>query len=93
MFPGHLMSLCGDIGWPACSLDLNPCNFFLWGYLMSEVYINRPRSIEQLKDTIRQENTANPHEMTCKVIDNFHEHLQQCVDNNGPHLTDLIFKT
>ena len=55
--------------------------------------INRPRSIEQLKDAIRQEITAIPHEMTRRVIDNFRECLRQCVDNNGSHLTDLIFKT
>ena len=73
MFPGHLISLRGDIGWPAQirSPDFNPCNFFLWGYLESKVYINHPCSIEQLKDSIRQEITAIPHERTCQVIDNF----------------------
>ena len=75
------------------SLDLNPCDFFLWGYLKSKVYSNRPQSIEKLKDTIRQEITAIPHEMTRRVIDNFRERLRQCVHNNGSHLTDLIFKT
>ena len=93
MFPGHLISLRGDIGWLACSPDLNLCNFFLWRYLKSKVYSNRPQSIEQLKDAIRQEITAIPHEMTRWVIDNFHERLQQCVDNNESHLMDLIFKT
>ena len=73
--------------------DLNPCDFFLWEYLKSKVYSNRPQSIEQRKDAIRQEITAIPHEMTRWVIDNFHERLWQCVDNNGSHLTDLIFKT
>ena len=93
MFPGYLISLRGDIGWPDRSSDSNPCDFFLWGYLKSKVYSNRPQSIEQLKDAIRQEITAIPHEITRRVIDNFHERLQQCVDNNGSHLTDLIFKT
>ena len=67
--------------------------FFLWGYLKSKVYSNRPQTIEQIKDAIRQEITAIPHEMTRRVIDNFRERLWQCVDNNGSHLTDLIFKT
>ena len=73
--------------------DLNLCDFFLWGYLKSKVYSNCPQSIEQLKDAIRQEITAIPHEMTRRVIDNFRERLRQCVDNKGSHLTDLIFKT
>ena len=82
MFPGHLISLRVDIGWPARSPDLNLCNFFLCGYFKSKVYINRPRSIEQLKDAIRQEITVIAHEMTCQVIYNFCERLRQCVDNN-----------
>ena len=65
----------------------------LWGYLKSKVYSNRPQSIEELKDAIRQEIASIPHEMIRRVIDNFRERLQQCVDNNGSHLTDLIFKT
>ena len=36
---------------------------------------------------------AIPQEMIHRVIDNFHERLQQCVDNDGKHLVDLIFKT
>ena len=93
MFPDHLILLRGDIGWPAHSSDLNPCNFFLWGYLKSKVYSNRPQSIEQLKDAIHQEATAILHEMICRVIDNFRERLRQCADNNGSHLTDFISKT
>ena len=87
MFPGHLISLRGDISWSIHSPYLNPCNFFLWGYLKSKVYIDRPCSIEQLKHSICQEITAILHEMTHQVIDYFHEHLWQCVDNNGSHLT------
>ena len=68
-------------------------HFFLWGSLKSKVFSNRPQSIEQLKAAIRQEITAILHEMTRQVIDNFRERLRQCVDNNGSHLTDLIFKT
>lgn len=29
MFPGWLVSLRGDIGWPARSPDLSMCDFFL----------------------------------------------------------------
>ena len=76
MFLGHLISLRGDLGWPVRSLDLNPCNFFLWEYLKSKAYINCPRSIEQLKDAIRQEITAISHEMTRHVIENFRERLR-----------------
>ena len=31
--------------------------------------------------------------ITRKAMDNFHERLQDCVINNGRHLSDVIFKS
>jgi len=93
IFPGHLISLCGDIGWPARSPDLNPCDFFLWGHIKAKVYVRRPGTIEQLKEAIRLEVAAIPPAMTRKAMDNFRERLQQSVINNGCHLSDVIFKS
>ena len=42
MFPGRPISLRGDVNWPARSPDFSPCDFFLWGYMQSKVYIKRP---------------------------------------------------
>jgi len=42
MFPGHVISLRGDIRWPPRSPDLTPCDFYLWGYLKAKVYEQRP---------------------------------------------------
>ena len=67
--------------------------FFLWGYLNAKVYARLPGTIEQLKEAIRQEVAAIPPAMTRKAIDNFRERLQQCVINNGRHLSDVIFKS
>ena len=67
--------------------------FFLWGYLNAKVYARRPGTIEQLKEAIRQEVAAIPPAMTRKAMDNFRERLQQCVINNGRHLSDVIFKS
>jgi hypothetical protein len=39
IFPGRLVSLRGDMGWPARSPDLSICDFFLWGYLF---FFNTP---------------------------------------------------
>jgi hypothetical protein len=93
MFPGRLISLRGDMGWSARSPDLRPCDFFLWGYLKEKVFKHRPRSLEDLKKRIRQEIDAIPSEITRRVMKNFRERLQQCVANNGRHMSDMIFKT
>ena len=41
--------------WPAKSLRLNACDFYLWGTLQSKVYANNPHSLEKLKQNIRYE--------------------------------------
>lgn len=93
MFPGHVISLRGDIAWPPRSPDLTPCDFFLWGYLKSKVYQHRPQSLEALKEMIVQEVAAITPDMTRSVMENYRERLNQCVNNGGRHLSDILFKT
>ena len=44
-FPNRLISRFGDIPWPPRSPDLTPCDFFLWGYLKSRVYVSNPTNL------------------------------------------------
>jgi hypothetical protein len=53
--PEHVMSRFGDVAWPPHSPDLSACDFLLWGYLKQKVYVNRPHTIQDLKDNIRAE--------------------------------------
>ena len=53
----------------------------------------RPQSLEDLKERIRQEIDAIPPELTRRVKINFWERLQQSIDNDGPQLSDIVFKT
>lgn len=41
----------GDINWlpSQARCDLTPLDFFLWGYLKSQVYANKPQTIDALK--------------------------------------------
>nr|CAI5854577.1 unnamed protein product [Callosobruchus analis] len=43
------------IPWPSRSPDLIPADSFLWCYLKSIVYMNKPKTIPQSRDNIRQE--------------------------------------
>lgn len=89
MFPQHVISRFGDIPWPSRSPDLTVCDYFLWGYLKSKVYINKPRNIQELKDSIRQEIATVGKEMG-RAMQNFEERLQECVQKEGRHLTDVV---
>ena len=72
---------------------LTPCNFFLWGYLNAKVCEQRPLTLEALKEAIRQEVAAITPEMILKVTDNYRETLHQCINIQGRHLSDVLFKT
>ena len=41
--------------WPPRSPDLNPCDYFLWGYLKSKVYKPLPKTLDDLKENITRE--------------------------------------
>ena len=41
--------------WPPRPPDLNPCDYFLWGYLKSNVYKPLPKTLNDLKANIRRE--------------------------------------
>ena len=93
MFPGRLVSLRGDLGWPARSPDLSICDFFLWGHLKERVFKSRPNTLPQLRERIIEEVNAIPRDMCERAVRNFRERLQQCVAANGRHLADIIFRT
>jgi len=93
MFPGHVISRFGDVHWPPRSSDLSICDFFLWGYLKSKVYINKPRTLEDLKNSIRQEIEAVPNEMLERAIRNFQKRIHICIQQERRHLKDIIFQT
>jgi len=71
---------------------ISSCNFFLWGYLKSKVYVRKPRTVEDLKVSIREEIATVPQEMLVNVMQNFEERLRTCVRQEGHHLSDIIFR-
>jgi len=68
------------------------CDFFLWGYLKSNVYVRKPRTVDDLKVSIREEITTVPQEMLVNVMQNFEERLRTCVRQEGRHISDIIFR-
>jgi len=65
------------------SPDLTPADFFLWGPLKGKVYKNTPRTIEQLKDAIRQDIQAVNVDTLGKVFQNLEKRIQVCLDVKG----------
>ena len=77
--------------WPAYSPDLNPCDFFLWGYLKSKVYRDPiPETLEDLKDNIRREIRKINASILDKVYDNVLVRLQRVLGQRGAWIEYLI---
>jgi len=51
------------------------------------------KTLEALKEAIQQEVAAITPEMILKVMDNYREKLHQCINIQGRHLSDVLFKT
>jgi len=52
LFHERLISKNGDFDWPSRPFDLTPKDFFLRDYLKFKVYVNKPPTLETLKDNI-----------------------------------------
>jgi hypothetical protein len=71
---------------------VSACVFFLWGYLKSKVYVRKPRTVYDLKFSIREESAAVRQEMLVNVMQNFEERLRTWVRQEGRHLSDIIVR-
>lgn len=90
VFPNRWIGRRGFIEWPARSPDLTPLDYFLWGYIKSKVYFNRPATIEQLKERIRDEMGAIQPETLQNVRAEFQKRLAYCQEVNGNQFEQLL---
>ncbi|GFV44012.1 uncharacterized protein TNCV_3571331 [Trichonephila clavipes] len=52
-FGDRLISRFGPVNWPPRSCDLTPLDYFLWGYVKSLVYADKPQTLDYLEDNFR----------------------------------------
>ena len=72
--------------WPARSPDLNPCDYFLWGFLKSKVYTPRPNTLDQLQANIEREVAALDPQMIRRALMDIRVRAHKCKVNNGGHV-------
>src|SRR6185437_7270063 len=89
-YPERWIGRRGPVEWPARSPDLNPLDYFLWGYLKSEVYRNRPRNIADLKRNITSACQQVTPDMLQNVIGSWETRLRHCITADGKQFEQLI---
>ncbi len=74
-----------QMNWPHYSPDLNPCDYFLWGYLKDRVYVNNPMTPEALEAEIVPVMRDIPEGIYTLVVRNFVDRLEQVMEVDGGH--------
>ena len=71
---------------PPNSPDLNPCDYFLWGYLKDKVYAKQITSIEILEKEIINEIEKIPKNMLSRVFENMRKRMKRVIEAKGGHI-------
>ncbi|GFX80013.1 mariner Mos1 transposase [Trichonephila clavipes] len=91
-FGDHPISRFGPVNWPPRSCDLTPLDYFLWGYVKSLVYADKPQTLDHLEDNIRRVIADIRPQMLEKVIENKTCRLDYIRASRGSLMPEIIFK-
>ncbi|GBM44714.1 hypothetical protein AVEN_103182-1 [Araneus ventricosus] len=76
--------------WPERLPDLNPCDFWLWGYLKDVLYVSPFANLTELKNRI----TQHIHNITTEILRSVVEHVVLCFqligENDGHHIEHFL---
>ena len=90
-FGERVISRNGPVGWPPRSCDLTPLDYFLWGYVKSMVYANKPATIDELRTNIEREIAAVSADLCLKIVKNWVQRLDFCKRSRGGHAKEIEF--
>ncbi|GFX84049.1 uncharacterized protein TNCV_4858571 [Trichonephila clavipes] len=91
-FGNRLISRFGPVNWPPKSCDLTPLDYFLWGYVKSLVYADKPQTLDHLEDNIRRVIADIRPQMLEKVIESWTFRLDYIRASRGSHMPEILFK-
>ncbi|GFW23844.1 transposase [Trichonephila clavipes] len=91
-FGDRLISRFGPVNWPPRSCDLTPLDYFLWGYVKSLVYADKPQTRDHLEDNIRRVIADIRPQMLEKAIENWTSRLDYIRASRGSPMPEIIFK-
>ncbi|GFY34035.1 DUF4817 domain-containing protein [Trichonephila clavipes] len=89
-FGDRLISRFGPVNWPPRSRDLTPLDYFLWGYVKSLVYADKPQTLDHLEDNIRRVIADIRPQMLEKVIENWMSRLDYSCGSRMPEIVSKM---
>ncbi|GFY33190.1 uncharacterized protein TNCV_1240411 [Trichonephila clavipes] len=90
---GHRrISRFGPVNWPPRSCDLTPLDNFLWDYVKSLVYADKPQTLDHLEDNVRRVIADTRPQMLEIFIENWTSRLDYIRASRGSPMPEIIFK-
>ncbi|GFV87872.1 putative transposable element [Trichonephila clavipes] len=90
-FGDRLISRFAPVNWSPRSCDLTPLDYFLWGYVKSLVYADKPQSLDHLEDIIRRVIADIWPKMMETFIENWTSRLDYIRAMRGSPMREFIF--
>ena len=72
-------------------LYLDPCDFFLWGYIKGRIYRNPPDSLEDPESIIRSEINALNSNTVHRIMTEFQNWLHNTIVGNSRRFKNLLY--
>ncbi|GFT00902.1 putative mariner transposase [Trichonephila clavipes] len=91
-FGDRLISRFGSVNWPPRSCDLTPLDYFLWGYVKSLVYADKPQTLDHLEDNIHRVIADIRHKCWKKLSEYWTSRLDYIRASRGSPIPEIIFK-
>ena len=83
---GRWIGRDGPTPWPPRSPDLTPLDFFLWGYVKTQVFETEVQNIEQQKERISNAVASVIPAMLTNTWSEIRKRLLKLRDNQGRHV-------
>jgi hypothetical protein len=84
VFPNRWMGRGSpNLPWPPYSPDLTPCDFFLWGWIKSQVYTTPIANLVELRTRIELAFASLSMQMTSRAVCSYKNRLNQCISVGG----------
>ena len=88
VFNNRVIGLGHEHEWPPRSPDLTPCDYFLWGYVKSKVFISPPSNLNDLRNKIIAvfAQLKQNQQFIINAVLAMKKRARVCVRRNGEHV-------
>ena len=91
VFEDRIINRRADVVWPLRSYDLIPLGYNLWGAVKDKYYVDKPETIDAVKDNIREAIGEIQLHTIDNVFKNWTDRVGYCMVNQGRRLNEIIF--